>query len=111
MWDESFEVMVPSRVAAKFNFEIMDWDRVGTATPLGSGPVDLAALEPFEVTEWELPVVPPKGGKDGSVQLRLLFQPESKCSHFWFRWSFLTASAFCVVWTKAVQCPVIRAHA
>ncbi len=29
MWNESFEVMIPSRVGAKFGFEINDWDRVG----------------------------------------------------------------------------------
>ena len=28
VWNESFETLVPSRVAAKFNFEINDWDRV-----------------------------------------------------------------------------------
>lgn len=77
VWNETFEAMVPSRVAAKLQFEIMDWDRVGTATPLGSGLIDLAPIEPFESVELDLPVTPPKGGKEGSLHLRVLFQPES----------------------------------
>lgn len=32
VWNESFETMVPSRVAAKFAFEIFDWDRAGSVT-------------------------------------------------------------------------------
>ena len=76
VWNESFEALVPSRVSAKFSFEIMDWDRVGSPTPLGSGPIDLAALEAFETSELELPVIPPKGGKEGTLSLRVYFQPE-----------------------------------
>ncbi|EIW70089.1 hypothetical protein TREMEDRAFT_71520 [Tremella mesenterica DSM 1558] len=75
VWDESFEVMVPSRVSAKFAFEINDWDRVGTSTSLGGGAIDLANLEPFESTEVTLPVVHEKGDR-GTFSIRLLFQPE-----------------------------------
>ncbi|ORX40969.1 C2 domain-containing protein [Kockovaella imperatae] len=76
VWNESFETLVPSRVAAKLHFEINDWDRVGSATPLGDGPIDLAALEPFESTNIELPVNNPRGSEKGTLSLRLLFQPE-----------------------------------
>ncbi|WWD20758.1 hypothetical protein CI109_105235 [Kwoniella shandongensis] len=76
VWNESFETMIPSRVAAKFNFEIFDWDRVGTATPLGNGWIDLAALEPFEATELTLPVHTEKHGDKGTLHIRMLFQPE-----------------------------------
>lgn len=79
VWNESFEALVPSRVSAKFSFDIMDWDRVGSATPLGSGLVDLAALEAFETAELDLPVIPPKGGKEGIFNIRVYFQPESEC--------------------------------
>jgi hypothetical protein len=79
VWNESFEVMIASRVAAHFDFEINDWDRVGTATPLGKGTVDLAALEPFETSELTLPVRGENGKEQGSVSLRLMFQPESTC--------------------------------
>ena len=81
VWDESFEAVVPSRVAGRFFFEIHDWDRVGTSTLLGSGPIDLANLVPFETHEYDLPVVPPKGGKEGSLHIRLHFQPESEFCH------------------------------
>jgi hypothetical protein len=83
LWNETFEAMIPSRVSSKFLFEIMDWDRVGTATPLGSGAIDLASIEPFEQSNLDLPVVPPKGGKEGSLQLKLMFQPESE-----LQWGF-----------------------
>ena len=69
---------MPSRAAAKFAFEIHDWDRVGTSTVLGTGPIDLQNITPFDVTNLELPVIPPKGGKEGSLSLQLRFQPESE---------------------------------
>jgi len=77
VWNESFEVMIPSRVSAQFDFEISDWDRVGTSTHLGSGHVDLASLEPFEGVEVELPVTHQRDGAQGAISLRMLFQPES----------------------------------
>ncbi|WVQ70782.1 hypothetical protein IAR50_000304 [Cryptococcus sp. DSM 104548] len=76
VWNESFEVMVPSRVAAKFSFEVFDWDRVGTATPLGSNVIDLAALEPFEAFESTLPLIADKRGEKGNFTFRMLFTPE-----------------------------------
>ncbi|WVF68009.1 hypothetical protein IAT40_002771 [Kwoniella sp. CBS 6097] len=76
VWNENFEVMIPSRVAAKFRFEINDWDRVGSATPIGSGLVDLAALEPLEPIELTLPVITEKHGEKGTFRIGLFFQPE-----------------------------------
>lgn len=76
VWNESFETMVPSRVAAKFAFEIFDWDRVGTATRLGGNTIDLSILEPFEATEVSLPVITEKRGEKGTFTFRLLFTPE-----------------------------------
>ena len=76
VWNESFEVMIPSRVAAHFGFEIFDWDRVGTATHLGDGTIDLAALEPFEATSLDAPVIHHKGGDRSTLSVRMLFQPE-----------------------------------
>lgn len=81
--------MVPSRVAAKFGFEIADWDRVclhalviaylqvGSATPLGGNSIDLSTLEPFEASERHFPVMM-KGAEHGTLACRLLFQPESR---------------------------------
>lgn len=82
VWNESFEAMIPSRVAAKFEFEVQDWNTVGTSTPLGGGRIDLASLEPFELQELSVPIVHSEKGQKGHLDLRLLFQPESKHSPF-----------------------------
>ncbi|KAL7422727.1 Tricalbin-2 [Cryptotrichosporon argae] len=76
LWNESFEVIVPSRVAASFKYEIYDWNQVGTPTPLGDGTVDLASLEPFEQVQVTLPVMHDKHGEKGTLTLKLFFQPE-----------------------------------
>nr|ODN95971.1 transmembrane protein [Cryptococcus depauperatus CBS 7855] len=76
VWNENFETVIPSRVAAKFVFEIFDWDRVGAATSLGGGVIDLAGLEPFELTEKILPVISEKRGEAGTFTFRMLFTPE-----------------------------------
>lgn len=73
--------MIPSRVGAKFDFEVQDWNTVGTSTPLGGGVVDLANLEPFELAEMSIPVVHSEKGQKGHIDLRLLFQPESRSTN------------------------------
>jgi Ca2+-dependent lipid-binding protein len=70
--------MIPSRVSSKFKFEVQDWNTVGTSTALGGGTIDLAGLEPFEAVELSVPVVHEEKGRKGSVEIRLLFQPESE---------------------------------
>ena len=70
--------MIPSRVAAKFDFEVQDWNTVGTSTPLGGGRIDLASLEPFELQQLSVPIVHPGKGDKGTLDIRLLFQPESE---------------------------------
>lgn len=70
--------MVPSRVGSKFEFEINDWDRVGNATHLGRGSLDLAALDTFELREMTLPIIHDKLGEKGTLTIRILFQPESE---------------------------------
>jgi len=69
--------MIPSRVSAKFNFEVQDWNTVGSSTDLGGGQIDLASLEPFEAQELTIPIVHSEKGEKGSLDVRLLFQPES----------------------------------
>ncbi|ORY31245.1 C2 domain-containing protein [Naematelia encephala] len=76
VWNEAFEVAIPSRTASKFTFEINDWDRVGSATHLGEGILDLASLEPFEQTSLEIPVKHQGTTEKGTLSLRVLFQPE-----------------------------------
>jgi Ca2+-dependent lipid-binding protein len=76
-WNENFEAMIPSRVSAKFNFEVQDWNTVGSSTGLGGGQIDLASLEPFEAQELTIPIIHPEKGEKGHLDVRLLFQPES----------------------------------
>ncbi|TXT05904.1 hypothetical protein VHUM_03665 [Vanrija humicola] len=75
VWNESFETVVPSRVRAKFQFEVNDWNQLGSADPLGNGLVDLAQLEPFELLPLDAPVLH-QGKPAGTVQLKLLFTPQ-----------------------------------
>jgi hypothetical protein len=79
-WNENFEAMIPSRVSAKFNFEVQDWNTVGSSTDLGGGQIDLTSLEPFESQELTIPIVHPEKGEKGHLDVRLLFQPESMSS-------------------------------
>lgn len=62
-------------MAADFEVTVFDWDRVGTADPLGSARIDLAELEPFESMDKTLPLSHPKLGNHGSVRVRLMFSP------------------------------------
>ncbi|KAL1412655.1 Tricalbin-2 [Vanrija albida] len=75
VWNETFDTVVPSRVRAKLQYEVNDWNQLGTAEELGSGLVDLAQLEPFELLPVDLPVAL-NGKPAGSVQLKLLFTPQ-----------------------------------
>lgn len=75
VWNETFDVAVPSRVAAKFKYEVADWNTVGSAEELGEGWIDLTTLEPFQLQNLDLPVVL-NGKQHGTVQVNLLFQPE-----------------------------------
>lgn len=75
VWNESFQVDIPSRVAAAFNVEVFDWDQIGTATSLGVGHLDLAKLEPFEAINETITLSTTKHGVKGSVRVRLVFQP------------------------------------
>lgn len=75
-WDESFEMTVPSRVAADFQLEVYDWNQIEQAKLLGAGTVDLASIEAFEATEIKVPLSTPKHGEKGYVNVRLVFRPE-----------------------------------
>lgn len=78
VWNENFDVGVNSRVAADFTVTVYDWDRVGSATPLGKGRIDLAALEPFEQMELSVPLTPIEGkaGKEpGVIRIKMTFKP------------------------------------
>lgn len=65
----------PSRVAARFEVEVFDWDQVGRSDTLGTATIDLAALESFEASEQTLALYNKKAQK-GHISIRLVFQPE-----------------------------------
>lgn len=71
-WNEFFEVPVPSRIAAKFRVNVMDWDFADKPDYLGGADINLDTLEPFKAQEVKLIL----DGKSGSVRLRLLFRPD-----------------------------------
>ncbi|BEI84326.1 hypothetical protein CcaverHIS002_0409300 [Cutaneotrichosporon cavernicola] len=73
-WNEQFETVVPSRVRAKFVAQVNDWDRVGSATPMGDAIIDLAAMEPFQPSNIDVPVVH-NGENVGTLQLHMIFRP------------------------------------
>lgn len=74
-WNESFEVTVPSRVAADFSVELFDWNQIEQAKSLGVGKIDLVNIEPFEMNEQNIPLFTEKHGQKGHVRVRLVFQP------------------------------------
>ena len=71
-WNEFFEVDVPSRTAAKFRCNVMDWDFGDKADFLGGTDINLELLDPFKAQEYNLSL----DGKSGSIRLRLLFRPD-----------------------------------
>lgn len=77
VWNEHFEISVPSRIAAQFNLRIFDWDRLGADTALGSASIDLASLEPFESTEMSVALTDNTGHAShaGTVRLKVVFRP------------------------------------
>ena len=71
-WNETFDVAVKSRTAAKFKVECWDWDRGGSDDMLGTADINLEILEPFQPQTLTLDL----DGKSGSLRLRLLFKPD-----------------------------------
>lgn len=76
VWNEQFSVTIKSRVDQKLSFSLFDWDRVGAAELLGSGDINIADLEPFELQDLQIPVHSPKHGDKGRLHFRVVFTPE-----------------------------------
>lgn len=72
VWNEFFEVAVPSRTAAKFRATVWDWDFADKPDYLGGVDIRLDQLEPFKAQEMRLKL----DGKSGVLRLRLLFRPD-----------------------------------
>ncbi|SPN96938.1 probable putative transmembrane protein [Cephalotrichum gorgonifer] len=71
VWNEFFEVAVPSRLGADFTVSVWDWDLASQPDPLGNAEISLAHLEPFRPMETRVLL----DAKSGSVRLRLMFRP------------------------------------
>lgn len=72
VWNEFFEIAVPSRTAAKFNVKVYDYDFADRPDFLGAASINLEQLDPFRAQEVKLLL----DGKSGSIRLRLLFRPD-----------------------------------
>ncbi|RDA89729.1 hypothetical protein CP533_6852 [Ophiocordyceps camponoti-saundersi (nom. inval.)] len=72
VWNECFEVNVPSRTAADFVVNVYDYDFADKPDFLGAAVINLASLEPFKPLEAQYPL----DGKSGSVRIRMLFRPD-----------------------------------
>ncbi|KAI2626304.1 C2 domain-containing protein [Xylaria nigripes] len=72
VWNESFEVSVPSRTAAKFICNVYDYDFADKPDFLGKAHINLEQLDPFQAQDVELLL----DGKSGSIRVRLLFRPD-----------------------------------
>ncbi len=72
VWNEFFELPIPSRTAAKFKVTVYDYDFADKPDLLGATDVDLEFLEPFKSREMKLRL----DGKSGEIVLRLLFRPD-----------------------------------
>lgn len=72
VWNEYFEVNVPSRTAAEFVVNVFDYDFADKPDFLGSAAINLEPLDPFKPSESRLLL----DGKSGSVRIRLLFRPD-----------------------------------
>lgn len=71
VWNEYFEVAVPSRTAADFSISVWDWDLATQPDPLGTAAIDLSQLEPFRPMDTQVLL----DAKSGSVRLRMVFRP------------------------------------
>lgn len=70
-WNEYFEVPITSRVGADFKCDVYDWDLGEKDDFLGSAPLNLAILEPFQPQEMTYKL----DGKSGVLRLKMLFKP------------------------------------
>ncbi|PHH68181.1 hypothetical protein CDD82_752 [Ophiocordyceps australis] len=72
VWNEFFEVNVPSRTAAKFVVNVYDYDFADKPDFLGAASINLESLDPFKASESQYLL----DGKSGSIRLRMLFRPD-----------------------------------
>jgi Ca2+-dependent lipid-binding protein len=71
VWNERFEITIPSRTANNLVCNVFDWDIGGNAELIGQALLDLPTLEPFVPKEVRYSL----GATTSSIGLRLLFTP------------------------------------
>lgn len=71
VWNEFFEVAVPSRTAAKLTVDVYDYDFADKPDFLGAAHINLESLDPFRASESKYML----DGKSGTIRLRLMFRP------------------------------------
>lgn len=71
VWNEFFEVTVPSRTAANFTVDVYDYDFADKPDFLGAAQINLESLDPFRASESKYIL----DGKSGTLRLRLMFRP------------------------------------
>ncbi|EHK15430.1 uncharacterized protein TRIVIDRAFT_175080 [Trichoderma virens Gv29-8] len=72
VWNEFFEVSVPSRTSANFVCNVYDYDFADKPDFLGATVIRLDTLQPFKAMEQSYPL----DGKSGSIKLRMVFRPD-----------------------------------
>ncbi|KAJ4860825.1 c2 domain-containing protein [Trichoderma breve] len=72
VWNEFFEVSVPSRTGAHFVCNVYDYDFADKPDFLGATVIRLDNLQPFKAMEQSFPL----DGKSGSIKLRMVFRPD-----------------------------------
>jgi hypothetical protein len=72
VWNEFFEVSVPSRTGAKFVCNVYDYDFADKPDFLGATVIRLDTMEPFKAMEQSYPL----DGKSGNIKLRMVFRPD-----------------------------------
>lgn len=72
VWNEFFEVAVPSRTGAKFICNVYDYDFADKPDFLGATVIRLDTMEPFKAMEQHYTL----DGKSGTIKLRMVFRPD-----------------------------------
>ncbi|KAI9680981.1 MAG: hypothetical protein M1829_001061 [Trizodia sp. TS-e1964] len=72
VWNEFFEVPIPSRTASAFKVKVYDWDFGENPDFLGAADINLEQIEPFQRKDFKLRL----DGKSGTVFIRMLFTPD-----------------------------------
>lgn len=71
VWNETIDVLVPSRNRDKVEIHLFDWDRAGDNDDLGKVLLDISSVKPGQTFNWELPL-----DTQGILRLEGTFYPE-----------------------------------